>query len=146
MFASALILIVSLVLFAYWFRYTCILLLNARSQEDYAPRVAAANGLSFLDVYENLRSAQNGLALDALHRSLDRDYRVLCYLLQHASGLKIGLAERRLLLCDYAVMRLWYRVVRRFSCPRARLALEECSQILAYLAHQMGRRAAAQMA
>ena len=146
MLASVLILVVSLVLFAYWFRYTCILLLNARTQEDYAPRIAAANGLSFLEVHGQLQAEPSTVLLDSLHRSLDRDYRILRYLLEHAAGLKIGLAERRLLLCDYAVMRTWYRMVRRFSPERARNALDECSQILAYLAHQMGRRGAAQMA
>src|SRR3989442_13722267 len=111
MLASVLILVVSLVLFAYWFRYTCVLLLNARTQEDYAPRIAAANGLSFLEVHGQLQAKPSTVLLDSLHRSLDRAYGILRYLLEPAAGLTTGLAKRRRPLRDYALLRTWLRMV-----------------------------------
>ena len=45
----------SVLLFGYWFRYTCLLILSARTTRDYAGAVATANQLSFLEVQSVLR-------------------------------------------------------------------------------------------
>ena len=40
----------SVLLFGYWFRYTCLLILSAKTTRDFAGQVAAANQLGFLEV------------------------------------------------------------------------------------------------
>ncbi len=72
-------------LFAYWFRYTCLLIVSAKTTQDYAAEVATANQLGFLEVQAQLR-AEGQPDLERLHASLDRDYALITYLIQHASG------------------------------------------------------------
>ncbi len=142
MLASTLISVVSLVLLVYWFRYTCLLLLQNREGRAFASSVASANRLSFLEVGEQLQSAGVVLPLQDLHASLDRDYRVLRYLLEHSAGLDVPAIERQLLILDYHVMQMKYRLVRKSSAEQARKTLCEVSGILEYFAQKMGQRVA----
>ena len=83
--ASILIIIFSFVLFLYWLRYTCLLLLQNRSV-NYALKVASTNRLSFPQIQEALQTTTQTTALDRLEESLEHDYKVLTDLLQHATG------------------------------------------------------------
>jgi hypothetical protein len=132
----------SFLLFGYWFRYTCLLILSAKTTRDYAPSVAMANRLSFLEVQTQLRSSVANL--DGLMESLDRDYQVLTYLLNHAAIVARGDAavEKRMLEVDYRIMRAWYSVSRNLSPAVANRALIEMSQVVAHFANSMGERAA----
>ena len=142
MIASILILFFSLVLFIYWFRYTCLLILRTGGEEPYADRVARANHLHFPEVRQSLNSLPLQSSLDPILASLERDYAVLQYLMQHAENLGIGALEQRMLAFDYRLMELWYRLTRRTSAPMARRALAEMSEIVTYFAQEMGKRAA----
>src|ERR1700732_2834472 len=72
----------SVLLFGYWFRYTCLLILSAKTTRDFADQEATANQLGFLEAQATLcASASN---FDQLRDSLDRDYAVLSRLLKHA--------------------------------------------------------------
>ena len=73
--ATGIITASSIFLFGYWFRYTCFLILSAKTTRDYAAEVAMANQLGFLEVQSQL--CQNVPQLDRLRDSLDRDYSVL---------------------------------------------------------------------
>ena len=132
----------SFMLFGYWFRYTCLLILSARTTRDYAMSVATANRLNFLEVQTQLRASSANL--DRLKDSLDRDYRVLTYLLSHASIGSSGdkTVEKRMLQIDYRMMHAWYRVSCKFSPASACRALNEMSQVVAHFANSMGERAA----
>jgi hypothetical protein len=140
MLASALILAFSVVLFVYWFRYTCLLVLSAKSGEQYAEQVAAANRLSFPDVQEKLRA--QSADLDRLREMLEMDYRILQYLREHAAGFGMRSFEQRMLAFDYRLMQLWYRLMRKKSAGQARGALEEMARIVGYFAHKMGEHSA----
>jgi len=142
MLASVLIIAVSLVLLLYWFRYTCLLLLQTNPVTHYAGQVARANRLGFLEVQSALKSGVGDPALDQLHSALENDYRILLYLLQHSTGLDIPALEQRMLAADYRVMRAWYRLARRSSPEGARHALLEMSSVLAYFSQKMGERVA----
>jgi hypothetical protein len=134
MLASILIIGFSLILFVYWFRYSCILLLRNFS-EGPAPD---DNRFSFAQVRERLQSAPE---LDPLRRSLDRDYQMISYLLQHAPDLGLQSIEDRLLILDYRVMRCYYLVTRVMAPPAARRALAEMAQVLSVLAQKIGEQA-----
>jgi len=138
MLASILIIGFSLILFVYWFRYSCILLLRNFSEETVSTRPNAETRFSFAQVREQLKSDPE---LDPLHQSLDRDYRMISYLLQHAPDLGLQSLEDRLLVLDYRVMRLYYRVTRTIAPLHARRALAEMATVLGILAQKIGEQA-----
>jgi|DewCreStandDraft_4_1066084.scaffolds.fasta_scaffold280134_1 hypothetical protein len=142
MIATILIVGISVALFVYWFRYTCVLILSVRSTEDFAGEVASANQLNFLNVQESLRSGATNLA--AVHALLDRDYALLTYMLNHTAQLEVGGAslEEQILRLDYRIMKAWFTLAKLIWPDQARFALEEMSQVVAHLANQMGERTA----
>jgi hypothetical protein len=144
LFASIFIIVVSLILFVYWFRYTCLLILSAQNAKNYAPQVATANQLTFLEIRSELMQAVPASPLEKLHRSLDRDYRVLTYLLQHAATYNVSgqSVEERILMLDYQIMRIWYALTQPFSRSLARRALLEQATVVNHLANAMGERVA----
>ena len=78
--ATIVIMASSVLLFGYWFRYTCLLILSARTTRDYAARwrwrISSAS-------WKCRRSCSvRSTDLDRLRDSLDRDYKVLTYLLK----------------------------------------------------------------
>jgi hypothetical protein len=131
----------SVLLFGYWFRYTCLLIVSARTTRDYAADIATANQLSFLQVQTQLR--ENPADLDRLHASLDRDLAVVTYLIQNASGQGEWGMEDRMLQLNYRLMSAWFSVSKRFSPEAGRRALDEMSMIISHFANAMGERAAA---
>jgi len=135
MFASVLIIVFSVVLMAYWFRYSCALLLRNAAES----RGAFAD--SRISVGEVQRRLESGEDLDPLHRSLNRDYRVFKYLVEHASGLELETIEDRLLVADYKVMQFGYRLTRTMFPTHARHALSEMASILDVLVRRMGEQA-----
>ena len=127
----------SLLLLGYWFRYTCLLILSAKTTRDFAGEVAAANQLSFLEVQAQLRA--NGDAnLDQLNAALDRDYARLTRLLRPGQDCEL---EDRMLRVSYRITRLWYRSAGRFSSGAARNSLDQMSMVISHLANSLGERA-----
>jgi len=131
----------SVLLFGYWFRYTCLLILSAKTARDFAGQVAAANQLGFLEVQAQLRAAS--VNLDSLRDTLDRDYAVLSSMLKQVKGSSVeeSSLETTMLSLNYRVMRAWYRVSGVFSPAAARKALEEMSMVIAHFANTMGQQA-----
>ena len=144
MYVSALMIAVSLVLFLYWFRYTCLLILSAKPARDLAHQVAAANELGFLDVQQNLPDARGRRQLDSLRKQLERDYRLLSYLLRHGPDFQAasGRLEQRMLMLDFKMMKLCYLFVHPLSTSGGKRALQEMAQIVGHFANKMGERAA----
>jgi len=135
MLASVLIIVISVALFGYWFRYSCLLLLRTAEVSAQSP---VDSRFQFLQVREDLKG---DLALDPLHKSLQRDYEVLSYLMQHAAGLELASFEDRILVLDYKVMQAWYRLTRSAAPSQARRALAEMSDVLSVLANHVGQQA-----
>jgi hypothetical protein len=133
----------SVLLLAYWFRYMCLLILSARTTQDYAGQVATANQLSFLEVQAQLGAGASP-ELDRLHAALDRDYSLLTRLLKNAAGSagSESSMETRMLEMNYRLVSTWARVSRNFSPAASRRALEEMSLVVAHFANIMGERSA----
>ena len=125
----------SMLLFAYWFRYTCLLVLSARTARDYATQIATANQLSFLQVQSQLQAGTPDF--DRLRAALDRDYEIISKLIQHAHSFSY---EERALALHYGVMRVWYGVTRTISSNAASQALEEMAQVVAHFANSYGEQ------
>ena len=132
----------SVLLFGYWFRYTCLLILSAKTTRDFAGEVATANQLGFLEVQSQLRA--NAADLGRLCDVLDRDYAVLAKLMQQAgvSSAEASSIEKTMLSINYHLTRAWYRVSSRVSAAAARQALEEMSMVVAHFASIMGEQTA----
>ena len=143
MIASIFMLVVTTALFALWFRYTCGLILNAKPAKDYARQVATANELRFLQIHQRLAGVEGRTDLDAMQKHLDRDYRLLTYILRHGAQFQIGgdPLERRILMLDFEMLRMWYAVCRWLSVTNGRNALEEMISIITHLANFLGERA-----
>ena len=137
MVETILILGFSFALFLYWFRYTVLLLL---SEEQVVEHGTVISQLSVLETREALRHAE--LPLDSLQHALDRDFRMLRYLLDHAAGLGLRPLEHHLLILDYRIMKAWYHLTRNASTHQARRALDEMAGVLSYIAYKMGQRTA----
>lgn len=141
--ATVTITVGSTVLFAYWFRYTCLLILSAKTARDYTTDVAYSNKLGFPEV--QLQLSQNGSPdLDRLRAALDNDYRVVRQLLRYLpkGDVEHSPLETQMLAINYRLMSAWYQVSRHFSGNTAARALEEMSLVVAHFANLMGEQAA----
>src|SRR6266446_6763421 len=103
--ATVTITVSSALLFVYWFRYTCLLILNTKAARDYTAEFAMENELQVLEVQAALPADSNA-DLDRLHQLLDRDYKVLSYLFRNAAGERD--LEERMLGLYYRVMAASY--------------------------------------
>lgn len=132
----------SIVLFAYWFRYTCMLILSAKTARDYTSDVAVANQLGFIEVQSRLQNEATDM--NGLVGALDRDYAVLQRLLAQTANLGpgSGALERWMLQAHYRVSSVWYRCSRRIAPSTARHALEQMSLVIAHFANTMGEHMA----
>jgi hypothetical protein len=143
--ATVVITLSSALLFGYWFRYTCLLILSAKTTRDYAGEFAAAVELSFPGIQSQLRSEAigNPEALVELQASLDRDYSVLTYLLKNVTDQSAGASsvEVRMLEIHYKLMGAWFSVSKSFSVSSSKRALEEMALVVAHFANAMGERA-----
>ncbi|HWC95392.1 MAG TPA: hypothetical protein VG456_01550 [Candidatus Sulfopaludibacter sp.] len=138
MLASLLIIGISLILFVYWFRYSCILLLRGAAEQIGDVVADPDTRFSVNDVQARLKARE---ALDPLHSALNRDYQVLTYLLHHAAGLELASFEDRLLVVDYRVMQVYYRATHKLFPEQARIALTEMASVLDVLVHKIGQQA-----
>jgi hypothetical protein len=134
----------SIALFAYWFRYTCLLILSAKTAHDYTLSVALSNQLGFPDVQAQLKQSSTP-DLDRLRAALDRDYNVVRQLLKYMPKAEEGPSplETQMLAINYKLMGAWYQVTRHVSGSTAARALDEMSMVIAHFANIMGEQAAA---
>jgi hypothetical protein len=129
----------SILLFCYWFRYTCRLILSAVTSQDYATSVAQAHRLGFQRVQLLLHCDATDLA--GLKEMLDLDYAVLAGLMNDAGDATAGI-ERYMLATHYSLASACYRATSGISASAACKALEEMSLVVAHFANSMGEYAA----
>lgn len=141
--ATVTITVGSIVLFAYWFRYTCLLILSAKTARDYTSDIAYSNKLGFPEVQAQLQQGSSP-DLDRLRAALDNDYKIVRQLLKYMpkSEETSSALETQMLAINYRLMGTWYQVSRHFSGTSAARALSEMSMVVAHFANQMGAQAA----
>jgi len=144
MHISTIMIAVSTGLLIYWFRYSCRLILNAKPARDYTEQVAAANELRFLEIQQDLPFVRGRRQLDNLQKSLERDYRVLSFLLRHTAALhaETDFLEQNMLMVHFNLMRAYYALVCAISQSKGRRAIQEMVKVVSYFANCMGERAA----
>src|SRR5579859_7399398 len=110
MLSISLIIFFSVVLFAYWFRYSCLLILQNRTGSSSAFDLAAA-GASFVEIKERLKGETNGIEVpEQMWQAVRQDYQKLCFLLSSSAGGTLDPIEQRMLKLDYRIMQLLYMV------------------------------------
>jgi hypothetical protein len=134
MVSGVFIIAISLVLLVYWLRYSCVMLLRG-AQESTAMCTDADERFSASSVLERLKTEAD---LAPLERALERDYRVVTYIMEHATNLELASIENKLLVLDYRLMRLWSRLTRSLAPQQSRQALTEMASVLRVLAGKMG--------
>ncbi len=137
MIASILIIVFSLILLIYWFRYTCILLLKDKPEHLDAAAVLKVSGYRIVQ-----QSLETEPKLEKLHLVLKRDFEVLTYLTQHASGMELSPMEHKLLLIDYKLMQWQYRLTKSLLPGSARRALGEMASVTDAIASRIAIRSA----
>jgi hypothetical protein len=97
--------------------------------------------------FDPRRSDVEPQTLDILAQSLDRDYRVMTYLLRNAAEqCRFQAVEYFVLMVDFHLMRTGYRTLRGFSPRMAKNALLEMALIVRYLAQSAGEQLIARKA
>jgi hypothetical protein len=126
MFASILVILLSLALLVYWLRYTSLLLVKevASNAQLFYPI------FSFPLVRAQLRA---GMGHASLQKGLDRDYAVLAYLID-----KTPVAvETKLLVWDYRLVRCWYALVGGLWPTQAGQMVGQMADILNVLSSKL---------
>jgi hypothetical protein len=134
MITSVFIIAISVILFVYWLRYSCVMLLR-NAQERTEASTVADERFNISSVRERLRTEGD---LDSLERALERDYHVVTYLIEHAADLELASIENKLLVIDYKLMRVWSHLTRTAAPEQSRKALAEMASVLGVLVDQMG--------
>jgi hypothetical protein len=140
MVTSVVIIILSVAMFVYWFRYSCVLILESNWNEEQAQVVAMQNKLSFGSVNESLARAGSAEEMDRVKDLLDRDLnQVISILSSRPEFQEMGHSlESRMLMLDYQLMKAWYALTRSIAGPRAQNALREMALVVGYMAGECG--------
>ena len=140
MITSAVIIILSLAMFVYWFRYSCVLILESGWSEDQAQVVASQNGLNFSSIDDLLARAESEQSRDRVKGLLDRDLELVLSLMSKCPVVQeTGQSlECRMLMLDYRLMQTWYAVTRSIAGQKAHQALREMARIIGYMAGECG--------
>jgi hypothetical protein len=141
MVTSVFIIAISVILFIYWLRYCCVLLLR-NAQERAGNSKVTDQRFNIASVLEGLKTEGD---LGALERALERDYYVVMYLIEHAADLELASIENKLLMIDCKLMRLWSRLTRSVAPQQSRKALSEMAAVLSVLVGQLGEPSQLQM-
>ena len=89
--------------------------------------------------------AQEARTLDILAQSLDRDYRVIAYLLHNAAEYRwFQTLEQSVLALDFQLMRASFRMFRGVSHRLAKNAVLEMAAIVRSMAQSAGERLVAE--
>jgi len=136
---SLLLITLSLALFAYWFRYSCFLILHTKTAEDFASEVARANGLNFAAVRRKLEAGETSNAKE-LFALLQRDYNIVTQMMDRmdSEAKEAGMLETKLLQLNFQVSQAWFRASESLGLKCTASALEEMAETVSHFANSFG--------
>lgn len=137
---SALVILCSVALFAYWFRYSCILILRTRTTTDFGSTLSPQDDLTFDQIQRELETDTTTANLSSFRNALDRDYAFISTLMERAPGIgeHFSALEQSMLRADYRVMQAWDGLSRRLLRQPSRRAITEMSAIVGFFANAAG--------
>jgi len=140
---SGLILVMSAAMLVFWLRSACRSILAERFGQNFSAEVAEANQLEFLTIRKALAdSAEGEVDYGGYLGALERDYEALTYLLRNAATVHVGryTHQERLLVADFALLRVWVRVKKLVGMSSWQTGLTEMATILEYFGNVVGQR------
>lgn len=147
MITSIVIIILSLALFLYWFRYSCLLILESRLSEEEAQARVGNDSQENFDAHWDRQLAQASSLSDLrqVRHALDHDLRLIQNLArrQDVEQTVAPSLESRLLVIDYRLLQVSVAFTQLFGVSKALSALREMSRIVGYLAAESGVNLAA---
>jgi hypothetical protein len=143
MIATIVILAVSVALFVYWFRYSCLLVLSTKTTLNYSLDIAEAHGLSFVAAQESVSVAPFE-TIQGYRRCLEEDYKKVSALVQEteAGADDSYRMECSMLMVNFRCMSLLFDLAGSASERLARAAVREMAQIVEHHANIAGERMA----
>ena len=147
MITSIVIIILSLALFLYWFRYSCLLILESRLNEEEAQIRVGNDSQENIDAHwdQQLAQASSLSDLQQVRHALNQDLRLIQDLAQRQDGEQTAAPslESRLLVIDYHLLQISVAFTQFLGVPKALSAVREMSRIVGYLAAESGVNLAA---
>ncbi len=137
MVTSIIIIVLSAAMFVYWFRYTCLLILTAKTPADHSGEITRSHRMQFAKVRVALGEAGE-LETGKVQDLLNRDYKLIAHLARTAN---VQSVESAILKIDYRLMGVWCSLAGRVAPGQARRALLEMSSIIGYMTNLVGQSA-----
>lgn len=136
---SIVLIILSLALFVYWFRYSCLLILRTRTAEDFATDVARAYGLSFEAVRGQIEAGVT-TNISQLYELLERDYRIVNQMIDglDSAAKDEGMMETHLLRLNFQFSRFCFRASSWLGLKSTASAMEEMADTICHFANSYG--------
>jgi hypothetical protein len=135
------IIVLSLAMLLYWFRSSCVFLLDSNWNEEQARVIAEQYGMSFGTLDGTLTRAGTKSEQDRVMDLLDRDLKIVLDLMSTSENTSASI-EVSMLRVYYRGLKLFSRVARTAAAGHSRSALREMSKIVAYMAGEFGEQVA----
>jgi len=143
MIVAALILILSMAMFFFYFQATCQRILRRQFDWDYFQSIAKANRLEFPSLRKSVEEFDAPVEYSRLRSMLQCDFLALTYLLKNVENVKRRYSNEERLLILYFRCQFLSLAVRRFLKLSDNKAILKLTSVLQYFANVVGQRVGA---
>ena len=143
MIVAALILILSMAMFFFYFQATCQRILRRQFDWDYFQSIAKANRLEFPSLRKSVEEFDAPVEYSRLRSMLQCDFLALTYLLKNVENVKRRYSNEERLLILYFRCQFLSLAVRRLLKLSDNKAILKLTSVLQYFANVVGQRVGA---
>ena len=143
MIVAALILILSMAMFFFYFQATCQRILRRQFDWDYFQSIAKANRLEFPSLRKSVEEFDAPVEYSRLRSMLQCDFLALTYLLKNVQNVKRRYSNEERLLILYFRCQFLSLAVRRLLKLSDNKAILKLTSVLQYFANVVGQRVGA---
>jgi hypothetical protein len=143
MIVAALILILSMAMFFFYFQATCQRILRRQFDWDYFQSIAKANCLEFPSLRKSVEEFDAPVEYSRLRRMLQCDFLALTYLLKNVENVKRRYSNEERLLILYFRCQFLSLAVRHLLKLSDNKAILKLTSVLQYFANVVGQRVGA---
>ncbi|HXX23353.1 MAG TPA: hypothetical protein VEO19_09400 [Terriglobia bacterium] len=140
MILAALILILSMAMFFFYFQATCQRILRRQFDWDYFQSIAKANRLEFPSLRKSVEEFDAPVEYSRLRRMLQCDFLALTYLLKNVQNVKRRYSNEERLLILYFRCQFLSLAVRRLLKLSDNNSILKLTSVLQYFANVVGQR------
>jgi len=140
MIVAALILILSMAMFFFYFQATCQRILRRQFDWDYFQSIAKANRLEFPSLRKSVEEFDAPVEYSRLRSMLQCDFLALTYLLKNVENVKRRYSNEERLLILYFRCQFLSLAVRRLLKLSDNNSILKLTSVLQYFANVVGQR------